>query len=47
LHGIPSIIGWIVSIFAAIGLNKNNMENSIEVKKYGMFPLFDKGEGSN
>lgn len=28
LHGIPAIIGWLVSIFAAIGLDEVRMKNS-------------------
>jgi ammonium transporter Rh len=31
LHGIPSIIGWLVSVFAAIGLKEESMNASPEV----------------
>lgn len=39
LHGIPSIMGCIVSAIACLFLNAENVRNSAEFRA-GMFPLF-------
>jgi ammonia channel protein AmtB len=41
LHGIPSIVGWLISIIAASYLNVNDIRNSPEFKFNKQYLLFN------